>query len=234
VQNEQHVIRLEVSQQQVHLSVMRGKLKEYHSMIQRLKEYYDESQWGVPLSSYVNFRDALCHYAAACHREELIALRQEGSAMVEHLHRSVKDMAVNYLQVLGSRILEVYSYIPATEDTHQLKLEAGVNFYDYVEGLVEQGKYKAFIQSLRQYYAKNCVENRKILQKWLHEVRNFDLIRRDASLRIEKPFSAEGLEAFYALIDNCKKDLDAKGLYQLVFLYGDFFDQEATQFLLQD
>lgn len=234
MQNEQHVIRLEAGQQQVHLSIMRGKLKEYHSMIQRLKECYDEPQWGVPLSSYINFRDALCHYAVACHHEELISLRQEGNAMEEHLHRAVKDMAVNYLQILGERIFEVYSYIPTTEDTQQLALKEEGNFYDYAEDLVKQGEYKTFIQLLHQYYAQNYNDNRKILQKWLHEVREFDLIRRDASLRIQKPFSAEGLNAFYTLIANCKKDLESKGLYQLIFLYGDFFDSEATEFLLQD
>lgn len=72
------------------------------------------------------------------------------------------------------------------------------------------------------------------MQKWLHEVRNFDLSRRGASLQIEKPFSAKGLEEFYTLIDNRKRDLEDKGLYQLVFLYGEFFDPEATEFLLQD
>lgn len=234
MQNEQHVIRLETDQQQVHLSMMRGKLKEYHSMIQRLKKFYDEPQWEVPLSPYVNFRDALCHYAVACHHEELIALRQEDNAMEEHLHRAVKDMVVNYLQILGERILEVYSYIPTKEDTQQLELEAGVIFYDYVEELANREEYRAFIQSLHQYYAKNFDENHKILQKWLHKVREFDLVRRDASLRIEKPFSAEGLETFYTLISSCKRDLENKGLYQLVFLYGDFFDPEATEFLLQD
>lgn len=234
MQNEQHVIRLEVSQQQLHLSMMRNKLKEYHSMIQRLKECYDAPQWGVPLSSYINFRDALCHYAVACHHEELIALRQEGNALEEHLHRAVKDMVVNYLQILGERILEVYSYIPTTEDERQLNLKDGVNFYDYVESLIACKDYKTLIQSLRQYHVNNYNENHKILQKWLHEVRNFDLSRRDSSLQIKKPFSAKGLEAFYTLIDDCRKDLEDKGLYQLVFFYGDFFDPEATEFLLQD
>lgn len=234
MQDEQHVIRLEVSQQQVHLSMMHGKLKDYHSMIQKLKKCYDELQWGVPLSSYVNFRDALCHYAAACHHEELIALRQESNAMEEHLHRAVKDMVVNYLQILAERILAVYSYIPTTEDTQQLRLKAGDNFYDYLEDLVERKDYRTFIQSLRQYYAKNYAENRKVLQKWLHNVRQFDLTRRDASLRIEKPFSSEGLEDFYILIDDCKKNLEAKGIYQLVFLYGDFFDLEATELFFRN
>lgn len=234
MQNEQHVIRLEAGQQQLHLSMMREQLKEYHSMIQRLKECYDEPQWGAPLSSYVNFRDALCHYAVACHCEELIALRQESNAMEEHLHRAVKDMVVNYLQILGERILEVYSYIPTTEDAQQLELKDDVNFYEHVEDLIKRKEYKTFVQSLRQYYEKDCDKRRKALQKWLHEVRNFDLIRRDASLRIEKPFSKEGLKAFYTLIGDCKKDLEDKGLYQLVFLYGDFFDPEATEFFLQE
>ena len=143
-------------------------------------------------------------------------------------------MAVNYLQILGERLFEVYSYIPTTEDAQQLTLKVEGNFYDHAEDLVKRGEYRAFIQLLHLHYAQNYNENQKILQKWLHEVRKFDLIRRDASLRIEKPFSAGGLEAFYTLIDNCKKDLEGRGLYQLVFLYGDFFDPEATEFLLQD
>lgn len=234
MQIEQQVIRLEAGQHQLYLSMMRSKLKEYHGMIQELTECYKEPQWGVPLSSYINFRDALCHYAAACHCEELIALRQEDNAMEEHLHRAVKDMAVNYLQILAERILEVYSYEPSEDDTNPLGLDAGVNIYDYVEDLAKQGEYKTFIQLLHRYYVQNHSDDRKILQKWLHKVRDFDLIRRDASLRIKKPFSSEGLKAFYTLIADCKKDLETRNLYKLVFLYGDFFNPEETSFFLED
>lgn len=234
MQNEQQVIRLEASQQLVCLSAMRGQLKEYHAMIQKLKACYEETHWAVPLSSYINFRDALCHYAVACHCEELIKLRQEGNAMEEHLHRAVKDMAVNYLQVLGERIVEVCSYIPTAEDEEKIEWEAGVSFYDYVEKLAEQEDYRAFIQALRWYYARNYAENYKILQKWLHKVRDFDLIRRAASLRIKKPFSAKGLEDFYNLIADCRDELEKNGLCQLVFQYGDFFDPEETEILLQE
>lgn len=231
---EQQVIRLEANQQLACLSEMRGKLKEYYAMIQKLRERYNEANWAVPLSSYINFRDALCHYAAACHCEELIELRQEGNAMEEHLHRAVKDMAVNYLQVLGGRIAEVCSYVPTTEDEEPIEWEEDASFYDYVEGLAEREDYKTFIQALHWYYAKNYPENYKILQEWLHKVREFDLVRRDASLRIEKPFSAQGLEQFYHLIDDCQSELEGTGLCRLVFRFGDFFDSEGTEFLLQE
>lgn len=100
-------------------------------------------------------------YAVACHHEELIALCQEGNALEEHLHRAVKDMVVNFLQILGERILEVYSYIPTTADTQQLALNSGVNFYDYVEDLVAHEDYKVFIQSLHPYYAKMATRGAK-------------------------------------------------------------------------
>lgn len=231
------VSRMSEQQRLNYLRIMRKSIADQHASISRLIKLYEaldiekyplDFGWSVPLSAYSNFRDALCHYAAACHHEEEFQMLQEKNSLEEHLHRATKDLAVHYLQELGRRLENVYLYQPTAENNAFPEGLESVNIdsdiLEVIKNLAGEGKWTQIIPFIQAFYVKFLFGEKRTLQKWLHKVRNFDLQTRNASLKIQKPFSGNGLTAFYDMVNDCIKELQEKHMYDTVICLGECFD----------
>lgn len=208
--------------------------------LERLEIIEEWARWKVPLPTYINFRDALCHYSRACHYEEGIQLIQAENAISEHLHRAVKDMATIFLQTLGRRMAALYWYMKkSTGQTTELTMKDGKTLADMIEELYRSNREDEVCGVLTRYL-KLMRNQRMYLRKHMHTIRNLDLSTRHSSLNIKKPFKAAGaasvpmetdsesaLAVFHKSICDCIAAMKQEGLYELVFYFGKYFEQQA-------
>ncbi len=239
------VKRVDAREQIQYLKVMHNYLSNYHEAIQSIINLYQKSgpvydgydaSWSVPLSAFVNFRDALCHYAAACHHEEAIQLLQDQNAIEEHLHRAVKDIAVNYLQVLGSRLSAVYQYKLCNEEMLPEGIphvNSSTDVEKVVHTLFDEERFDDIPPFLHYFYVNFLSVNKGVLQKCIHKIRNFDLKTRKSSLIIRKPFKVDDpdgpLVDFFKITKDCEVELKKFNLYDTVYFFGEFFMDEIDE-----
>jgi len=241
------VIRVSEQERLKYLQMMRRSLSVYHEAIKTLISVYKAMDveiadhlmvWPIPPSTYINFRDALCHYAAACHHEEAFQLLQERNAMEEHLHRATKDLAVHYLQSLGHRLEAVFSYEEQPEDSIPPdgigNITADCDLCDIVGRLSQEDreddeKIQRVKSFLRYYFVRFHKGHRELLQKQLHIIRNFDLFKRRDSLKIKRPYCPEELEKFHKTVKECQNALSEVNLLTLVAHFGNFFINESDE-----
>lgn len=187
---------------------------------------------GCPLigSSYFNFRDALFHYEKAYRSHENIQLHCERHAMLEHLHRALKDGCVRYLQLLNERLDLLYNYPDSPEYKEQVEarlapvlkktgltkeqvLDFGLDFPKLDKSLesvtLEEDELRTLYEALLVNNFHALPDWRKKLQKVIHASRNLDVHTRNDSMHIKKPFGTEsGRPAEPAPIDHFLEQCD--------------------------
>lgn len=237
----QFVVRAENRVRFEHLREMRQLLRQYYDALSQLVELYSyvwctvgsetiRYSWQVPLSAFVNFRDALFHYSAACKREEVIELIEERSKLEEHLHRAVKDTAVFFLQRLGNKLESLWSYSRrdnSTAGSSPVKVDPE-SIKEKFYSLRAAGECEDALVFLHASYADVLRSNKSVLQHWMHEIRNYDLETRDSSMQIQKPFHPDSLHKFLNTIDECNEKLKANDLFELVYWFADFIEVEVV------
>ncbi len=241
------VQRVDGPEQSQYLKVMRNDLSNYHDSIQSIIDLYEKTgpaydtdlSWEVPLSAFINFRDALCHYATACHHGEAMQLLQDQNAIEEHLHRAVKDIAVNYLQVLGSRLVAVYQYKPCDVEILPESIppiDSSTSVAEIVHTLFAEERWDDIPLFLHYFYKKHLFVHKGVLQQWIHIIRNFDLKTRNSSLKIRKPFRANErsgpLVDFFEITKKCETELKDVNLYDTVYFFGEYFIDEAEDLIV--
>jgi len=237
--NYPFVIRAENRDRYEHLRGMRELLHQYYNAILQLVELYSSVScaignefiysWQVPLSAYVNFRDALFHYSAACHHEEVITLITDSSMLEEHLHRAVKDTAVFFLQQLGNKLESLWNYSRSlspvkinTAKSHPLNIKE--TFYT----LYKDDKLEDALGFLHDSYEDVLSSQKSVLQHWMHEIRSYDLLTRNSSMQIQKPFHPSNLRDFLLFIEQCNSELKTCGLFELVYWFADYMEIEVV------
>lgn len=213
--------------------------------IDRLEERYEKLGCHLVAPSYFNFRDALFHYEKAYKSQESIQLHCERHAMLEHLHRALKDGCIKYLQLLNERLDLLYHYpdspaqrariekrlVPILEKAGMTKAQLlgfGLDFPG-LEASLEAVSFETY--ELCTLYEALLVNNfyafpdwRKKLQAAIHESRNLDVHTRNESLHIRKPFGTESgrpakpapIDRFLDQCDQLVRQLEGDGLFSFV------------------
>ena len=220
-------------------------IQQYDLYIDRLEERYEKLGCHLVAPSYFNFRDALFHYENAYKSHESIQLHCERHAMLEHLHRALKDGCVKYLQLLNERLNLLYYYPDSPEQKAQIDrwlvpvLEKAGLTKDRLLGFgldfpnLEASMEKVSLEEheLRTLYEALLVNNfhalpdwQKKLQKVIHGSRNLDVHTRNESMHIRKPFSTESgrfakpapIDHFLDQCDQLVRQLETDGLFSFV------------------
>lgn len=220
-------------------------IQQCSQYLEQLEARYEKLGCQLISPSYFNFRDALFHYEKCYKSQESIQLHCERYAMLEHLHRAMKDGCVKYLQLLNQRLDLLYHYqdspgrraqiaaqlppvLKKVGMTKEQLLDFGFDILALDKALkdVELEKHE-----FRTLYEVLLVENlcqlpgwRKKLQKVIHQSRNLDLHTRNDSMHIRKPFGTEpGQPAEQApidrFLDQCDEillQLEEDGLFSIV------------------
>lgn len=213
--------------------------------LDQLEERYKKLGCRLIAPSYFNFRDALFHYEKAYQSYESIQLHCERHAMLEHLHRALKDGCVKYLQLLNERLDLLYHYpnfpehkakvetylgpvLDKTGLTKDQVLDFGLDF-PKLEKTLEKVPLKGY--ELRVLYEALLVNNlyalpdwRKKLQKVIHVSRNLDVHTRNDSMHIRKPFDTGSgrpaepapIDRFLEQCDQIVLHLEKDGLFSFV------------------
>lgn len=213
--------------------------------LEQLEKRYEKLGCRLVAPSYFNFRDALFHYEKAYKSQESIQLHCERHAMLEHLHRALKDGCVKYLQLLNERLDLLCRYpdsperaaqidkrlTPILEKTGRTKdwlLDFGLDF-PRLEVSLEEVSLEPY--ELRTLYEALLVNNlhvlpdwRKKLQKVIHDSRNLDVHTRNESMHIRKPFGTESgrptepapIDHFLDQCDQLVLQLEKDGLFPFV------------------
>jgi len=213
--------------------------------LDQLEERYDTLGCPLIAPSYFNFRDALFHYEKAYQSQESIQLHCERHAMLEHLHRALKDGCVRYLQLLNERLNLLYNYpdSPGYKAKVETRLSPVLDKIGLTRdqvlafGLDLPGLDEALAAvpldgyEFRTLYEALLVNNlhalpgwRKKLQKVIHASRNLDIHTRNDSMHIRKPFGTGSgrpaepapIDRFLAQCDQIVLQLEKDGLFSFV------------------
>lgn len=213
--------------------------------LERLEARYENLGCKLVPPSYFNFRDALFHYEKGYKSQESIQLHCERYAMLEHLHRAMKDGCVKYLQLLNQRLDLLYHYQDSPERraliaaqlppvlkkiglTKEQLLGFGLDILALDEALeeiaLEAHEFRTLYEALLLENLCSLPGLRKKLQKVIHQSRNLDLHTRNDSMHIRKPFGTEPgqpaeqapIDRFLAQCDEILLQLERDGLFSVV------------------
>jgi len=183
--------------------------------LEKLEKRYAGLGCQLIAPTYFNFRDALFHYEKAYQSQESIQLHCERHAMLEHLHRALKDGCVKYLQLLNERLELLYHYPDSPEHKAQVNvrltpvlekigltkdqvLDFGLDFPKLDKSLeavtLEEHELRTMYEALLVNNLYPLPDWRKKLQKVIHTSRNLDVHTRDDSMHIKKPFGTESVQ----------------------------------------
>lgn len=256
--NYQVVIRAEDRYRYRCLRYMRQLLKQHYDEISELIKTYSEvsctinnevlysGSWQVPLSTFVNFRDALFHYYAAYNHEEVFSLNTERSRLEEHLDRAVKDAVVFFLKQLGNKLESLWKYsllIDSSErssdvvavDTDCIKNEFYSKYKQYkqYEQTVSESELTnvqmEIVDFLHNSYANVLRSRKSILQNWMHRIRNYELSTRCSCWKENQEQGQnlspiDRLKSFQTIVKECNKALEDKKLFEAVYWFADFLE----------
>lgn len=213
--------------------------------LDRLEKRYKDLGCPLIAPSYFNFRDALFHYEKAYKSQESIQLHCERHAMLEHLHRALKDGCVKYLQLLNERLDLLYHYPDSPKDKAQMEeqllpilkkaaltkkqlLDFGLDIQKLDKALEKVPLAKHEFRTLYEVLLVNNLyalpDWRKKLQKVIHASRNLDVHTRNDSMHIRKPFGTESgrpsepapIDTFLDQCDQIISQLEKDGLFSFV------------------
>lgn len=232
-------------ERELFLSDIFQSIQQCDQYLEWIEERYKKLGCQLIAPSYFNFRDALFHYEKAYNSQESIQLHCERHAMLEHLHRALKDGCVKYLQLLNERLDLLYHYTDspgrrarveeqltpilekATLTKDQL-LDFGLDI-PRLDKVLERVPLEAY--EFRTLYETLLVNNfyalpdwKKKIQKVIHESRNLDVYTRNDSMHIRKPFGTESgrpaepapIDKFLAQCDQIVLQLEKDGLLPFV------------------
>lgn len=200
-----------VQEEELFLSAMIDTIMMYNQRLSELEKRYEKIRCSLITPCYFNFRDALFHYEKAYNSQEIIQLYCEQNAMLEHLHRALKDGCIRYLQLINERLTLLYRYECTPEHFEQLSnsvesiaSRAGVSLdkihligkniidlEDYLPESITEQEYQLMCEYLFNLRFGIPCAKKKLLQKVFHALRNLELDSRNSSMRIVKSFSVD-------------------------------------------
>lgn len=232
-------------ERELFLSDIFQSIQQCDQYLDLLEERYEKLGRRLIAPSDFNFRDALFHYEKAYKSQESIQLHCERHAMLEHLHRALKDGCVKYLQLLNERLDLLYHYTDSAECRERIEkqltpilekvaltkdqlLAFGLDIPKLDKALesvkLEKYEFRVLYETLLVNNFFALPDWKKKLQKAIHESRNLDLHTRNDSMHIRKPFgTASGrpaepapIDKFLTQCDEIVHQLENDGLFSFV------------------
>ena len=205
-------------------------LDQFVVQLSQVKNLYDDVGYVFPLSCYNNFRDALFHYLKITKLDEESKILCEGYALQEHLHRSIKDSIINFLQQLVICIenLVHLNKISQEQEEYSRKClkEYGCSdckeILKILEKLDDIGVEKELVTIIIKYMYITKIkspETDRALREQMHKIKNYILSIRNESLLIRQPYKSQAkIDDFFVLYNEIKETLEKYNLYNYVFL----------------
>lgn len=181
------------------------KINFYYEKLCVLESFYAVFGKTVPIACYANFRDALFHYKKIYECNDLLNINGNMFTLSEHLHRSLKDAIVFYLNSLVDWI-EYYC------TSHRIRSDIGDYIKDNhsditdlknwkssyllsISGEIETKFSLSFVEAKTQLL-RICVNifqqdycNVEYMRKFMHILKNYNHKIRSSSSVLVKPFS---------------------------------------------